>query len=100
MKIILSTAVAVAMLTGCSAITDNPVTNAAKSATSSVVDGAKGATNKVVDGAKSVTGTAEKKEATKATSETSLKDKAIDKAVDVADKKTDGAASKLMDAVK
>ncbi len=100
MKIILSTVVAVAMLTGCSKITNNPVTKSAKSATNSVVDSAKGATAKVANSAKDVTNTAKTEEVTKATSETSLKDKAIDKAVDVADEKTDGAASKVIDAVK
>ncbi len=108
-KTILST-VSVATLiafSGCSAITDNPVANAVKGATNSVVNGVKnigGAASdtaksasgaalstggKVVDGAKGV-----------ATGKTSLKDMAKDKAVEAADSKTDGKASKVLDAVK
>ena len=87
MKTILST-VAVATLiafSGCSAVTDNPIANVAKSATSSVTDSAKGA----VSGAANIS-----------TGKTSLKDMAVDKAVGAADEKTDGAASKVIDAVK
>ena len=83
MKTILST-VAVATLiafSGCSAVTDNPIANVAKSATNAVTDSASGA-------------------ADIATGKTSLKDMAVDKAVGAADEKTDGAASKVIDAVK
>jgi len=105
MKTILST-VAVATLiafSGCSAVTDNPIANAAKSATSAVTDSASSAAGAVTDGAKgAVSGVkgAASGAADIATGKTSLKDMAVDKAVGAADEKTDGAASKVIDAVK
>jgi hypothetical protein len=87
MKTILSTVAVATLITfsGCSAITDNPVANAAKGAAGAVVDGTKGA----VSGAANLAG-----------GKPSLKDMATDKAVEAADGKTNGAASKVIDAVK
>ena len=112
MKTILST-VAVATLiafSGCSAVTDNPIANAAKSATSAVTDSASSAAGAVTDGAKGavsgVKGAASDAKgavsgaADLPTGKSSLKDMAVDKAVGAADAKTDGAASKVIDAVK
>ena len=105
-KTILSTVTVatVVAFSGCSAITDNPIANAAKSATSAVTDTAKSATGAVVNGAKGAVGTAggvvsgAKDLATGGTS--SIKDKAVDKAVEAADGKTGGKASQVINAVK
>ena len=70
-------------LSGCSA----------KDATSSVVEGAKGATSSVVGGTKDAVSAV-------TPSTDGLKDKAVDKAVDMADTKTDGKASQVINLVK
>jgi len=98
MKTILSTVAVATLITfsGCSAITDNPIANVAKSATNSVTGAASSAVGAVAGGAKgAVSGAADL-----ATGKSSLKDMAVDKAVGVADEKTEGAASKVMNVVK
>ena len=114
MKIILSIVAVLAMFTGCTSTTDAAKGAVAKKAKGAATDVAKSAVSdaksKAVDTAKgaatdAVKGSLDSKDiATSALTEKSLKDVAVDKAknkaVDMADSKTGGAASKVIDAVK
>ena len=98
-KILLTAIVAVFTFSGCLSTEDaKPAIAKAKKATEKVET----TTTKATDVAKKATGKVEAvvtEEEVATPPESSLKDKAIDKAVEVADKHTDGAASQVIESV-
>jgi len=106
-KILLSAVVALFTFSGClSTDSAKPATQKATKAIDKAENNATKATNKAtkaIDKAKSVTSKVES-EASKAEAtpppESSLKDQAIEKAVEVTDEHTDGAATKVIESVK
>jgi len=98
-KILLTAVVAVFIFSGCIGTEDaKPAVTKAKTATQK----AEATTTKATSTAKDVTAKIEKAvtvEEVAPPPESSLKDKAIDKAVEVADEHTDGAATKVIESV-